>query len=57
MTRAFKYAADRTLAAVMLLLSSPVLLGLAVWIVVDDGRPALIRQRRAGKNGKPFGMF
>jgi len=57
MTRAFKYAADRTLAAVLLLLSSPVLLGLAIWIVVDDGRPALIRQRRAGKNGKPFGMF
>jgi sugar transferase EpsL len=57
MTRAFKYAADRILAAVLLLLSSPVLLGLAVWIVVDDGRPALIRQRRAGKNGKPFGMF
>jgi lipopolysaccharide/colanic/teichoic acid biosynthesis glycosyltransferase len=57
MTRAFKYAADRTLAAVLLLLSSPVLFGLAIWIVVDDGRPALIRQRRAGKNGKPFGMF
>jgi sugar transferase EpsL len=57
MTRAFKYAADRILAAVLLLLSSPVLLGLAMWIVVDDGRPALIRQRRAGKNGKPFGMF
>jgi lipopolysaccharide/colanic/teichoic acid biosynthesis glycosyltransferase len=38
MTRAFKYAADRTLAAVLLLLSSPVLLGLAIWIVVDDGR-------------------
>jgi len=57
MTRAFKYAADRILAAVLLLLLSPVLLALAVWIVVDDGRPALIRQRRAGKNDKPFGMF
>jgi len=57
MTRALKYAADRILAAVLLLLLSPVLLALAIWIVVDDGRPALIRQRRAGKNGKPFGMF
>jgi lipopolysaccharide/colanic/teichoic acid biosynthesis glycosyltransferase len=57
MTRAFKYAADRILAAVFLLLLSPVVIALAIWIVVDDGRPALIRQRRAGKNGEPFGMF
>jgi lipopolysaccharide/colanic/teichoic acid biosynthesis glycosyltransferase len=57
MTRAFKYAADRVLAALLLLALSPVLLGIAVWIILDSGRPALIRQRRAGKNGKPFGMF
>jgi sugar transferase EpsL len=57
MTRALKYAADRVTGALLLLLLSPVLLGIALWIVADSGRPALIRQQRAGKNGKPFGMF
>lgn len=57
MTRAFKYASDRVLAAVLLVLLSPVLLGIALWIVLDSGRPALIRQRRAGKDARPFGMF
>ena len=57
MTRALKYAADRVTGALLLLLLSPVLLGIALWIVADSGRPALIRQQRAGKNGKPFGTF
>ncbi len=57
MSRALKYLADRLLAALLLFLLLPVLLGIALWILVDSGRPALMRQRRAGKNGKPFGMF
>jgi lipopolysaccharide/colanic/teichoic acid biosynthesis glycosyltransferase len=56
-SRALKYAADRILAALLLLLLSPLLLALAVWIVVDSGRPAFMRQVRAGKDGKPFRMF
>ena len=57
MTRALKYAADRVLAAVLLLLLAPVLLAISLWIVLDDGWPPLLRQRRAGSNGKAFGMF
>jgi lipopolysaccharide/colanic/teichoic acid biosynthesis glycosyltransferase len=57
MTRAFKYAADRLLGTLLLLLFAPLLLGIAVWILLDSGRPALMRQLRAGKDGKPFGMF
>jgi lipopolysaccharide/colanic/teichoic acid biosynthesis glycosyltransferase len=55
--RAFKWVIDRVAAFVLLLLLSPLLLGLAVWILVDDGRPVVFSQRRAGKNGRPFGML
>jgi lipopolysaccharide/colanic/teichoic acid biosynthesis glycosyltransferase len=57
MTRALKYVADRILAALLLVLLSPLLLGIAAWILLDSGRPALMRQVRAGKGGRPFGMF
>ena len=57
MTRAIKYAADRLLGALLLLLLAPLELAIAVWILLDSGRPALMRQLRAGKDGKPFGMF
>ncbi|HEX2265865.1 MAG TPA: sugar transferase, partial [Solirubrobacterales bacterium] len=29
---------------------------IAIWILLDDGRPVLFRQRRAGKDGAPFTM-
>jgi lipopolysaccharide/colanic/teichoic acid biosynthesis glycosyltransferase len=57
MSRAFKYVGDRVFAVLLLIALSPVLLGIALWIIADSGRPALIRQRRAGEDGKPFGMF
>jgi len=57
MTRALKYAADRVLAFLLLILLSPAFLVVSIWIVLDSGRPALLRQRRAGKDGRPFGMF
>jgi lipopolysaccharide/colanic/teichoic acid biosynthesis glycosyltransferase len=55
--RALKWLLDRAAALFLLVLLSPLLLGLAVWILVDDGRPVVFRQRRAGKDGKPFGML
>ena len=55
--RALKWTIDRIAAAVLLVLLSPLLLGAALWILVDDGRPVVFRQRRAGKNGRPFGML
>ncbi len=57
MSRLVKHAADRLLALGFLLASSPALAAIAAWILVDDGRPVLLRQRRAGLGAKPFQMF
>src|SRR5204862_4677929 len=57
MTRAVKAVADRVAAAVLLLLFSPFLLTIVLWIWLDDGRPALLSQERAGKDGVPFRML
>ena len=55
-TMAFKRGVDTAVSAVLLLLLSPFLLGIAMLILLDSGRPVLFRQRRAGKEGKPFTM-
>jgi exopolysaccharide biosynthesis polyprenyl glycosylphosphotransferase len=55
-TVAMKRAMDVVVSAVLLLLLSPLLLGVALWILLDDGRPVFFRQRRAGKDGAPFTM-
>jgi sugar transferase EpsL len=48
---------DRVTAALALVLLSPLFLAITAWIWLDDGRPALIAQERAGKNGAPFRML
>jgi exopolysaccharide biosynthesis polyprenyl glycosylphosphotransferase len=55
-TVAMKRAMDVAVSALLLILLSPLLLGVALWILLDDGRPVLFRQRRAGKEGEPFTM-
>ena len=55
--RAVKFVLDCVGAAVALLFLSPVFAAVVVWIWLDDGRPALIAQERAGKDGKPFRML
>ncbi|MGN6275466.1 MAG: sugar transferase [Solirubrobacterales bacterium] len=55
-TVAMKRAMDVAVSATMLLLLSPLLLGVALWILLEDGRPVFFRQRRAGKDGEPFTM-
>jgi sugar transferase EpsL len=55
--RTVKPIADRVVAAVAVLLLSPLLAAITLWIWLDDGRPALIAQERAGKNGAPFRML
>lgn len=40
-----------------LLLLSPVLVFVALWIVLDSGRPVLFRQTRVGRDGQPFGIL
>ena len=52
-----KAVLDRFGAALALLLLSPVFAAIVVWIWLDDGRPALIAQERAGRVGKPFRML
>ena len=51
MTRAVKAVADRIAAAVLLLLLSPIFLAIVLWVWLDDGRPAVLSQQRAGKDG------
>jgi len=55
-TVAMKRVMDVAVSAILLLLFSPLLLGVALWILLDDGRPVFFRQRRAGKEGAPFTM-
>jgi lipopolysaccharide/colanic/teichoic acid biosynthesis glycosyltransferase len=52
-----KRVADRVAAAVLLLLLSPLLAAIAVWILLDGGRPVLLAQERVGKDGKRFTML
>ncbi|MGN6586607.1 MAG: sugar transferase [Solirubrobacterales bacterium] len=53
-TVAMKRAMDVVVSALLLALLSPLMLGVALWILLDDGRPVFFRQRRAGKDGAPF---
>ncbi|HET8566519.1 MAG TPA: sugar transferase [Solirubrobacterales bacterium] len=55
-TLAMKRAMDLAVSAVLLVLLAPVLAGVALWILIDDGRPVFFRQRRVGKDGRPFTM-
>ena len=48
---------DACIAAVALVLLSPVLLVVALLVRVKLGTPVIFRQERAGKDGKPFYMY
>ena len=52
-----KRVLDPVAAACLLLLLLPVAVVIAIWILIGSGRPVLIRQERAGKDGHPFLMF
>jgi len=56
-SRLLKRVADRVAAAVLLVLLSPLLAVIAVWILLDGGRPVLLAQERVGKDGKRFTML
>jgi exopolysaccharide biosynthesis polyprenyl glycosylphosphotransferase len=55
-TIALKRTMDLLVSGLLLVLLSPLLLATALLILADSGRPVLFRQRRAGKDGKPFTM-
>jgi lipopolysaccharide/colanic/teichoic acid biosynthesis glycosyltransferase len=52
-----KRAFDLVLATVGLIVLSPVLIAIAVWVKVDSPGPALFRQERVGRYGRPFTML
>lgn len=55
--RGIKWIIDRVLAAVSLVVLSPILLLLSAWVLVDAGRPVLFVQRRTGRRGREFPML
>lgn len=55
-TLLLKRTLDIVVSAILLILISPVLLALSLYILIDDGRPIFFRQKRAGKGGDPFLM-
>ena len=52
-----KYVVDRVLAAVVLVLLSPLLLLIAIGVLRSVGRPILFRQVRVGCDGRAFEML
>jgi exopolysaccharide biosynthesis polyprenyl glycosylphosphotransferase len=54
---AVKYVCDRVVAALLLTLTAPLLLLVALAIRVTMGRPIFFRQTRVGRDGKPFDML
>jgi lipopolysaccharide/colanic/teichoic acid biosynthesis glycosyltransferase len=52
-----KRVLDPVLAALLALVLSPVLAGIALWILVDSGRPVLFVRPRAGRGGTSFRML
>ncbi len=57
MSRIVKWSADRLAAALLLVLLSALLAAIAVWILLDDGRPVLLAQERVGRDGRRFRML
>jgi len=55
--RWLKSALDRTVAATLLVLGAPLFVAVALAIRVSSPGPAFFRQRRSGKNGKPFSIL
>ncbi len=55
--RLAKRISDITLTSFGLLIISPLMLGIAVAIKLQDGGPVIFRQARIGRDGKPFTML
>jgi exopolysaccharide biosynthesis polyprenyl glycosylphosphotransferase len=52
-----KYALDRVVAGIAILLISPILLTLTAAVLITSGRPIFFRQRRIGLDGQEFDML
>lgn len=49
-----KRAFDMLVSGLLLVLLSPLLIAVAVWVRMDSPGPALFRQQRVGRGGRPF---
>jgi exopolysaccharide biosynthesis polyprenyl glycosylphosphotransferase len=56
-TLALKRIFDVVVSTVGLVVAAPLFLVIALAVFVDDGRPVLFRQLRAGENGRAFRIF
>lgn len=56
-SRAIKNISDRVIAALALVLLSPLMAGIAIAIRLDSKGPAIFRQERTGKDGIPFTIY
>ena len=54
---AMKRALDFAFAALGVLLLSPVLAAIALLVMIESGRPILLRQTRVGLDGRPFDLL
>ena len=54
---AIKHGLDRVLALLFLVLLSPLLIGSALAVWLSSHGPILFRQRRVGRDGKPFDLY
>ena len=52
-----KHAADRVVGAFLLLLCTPLMLVVALAVRLSSPGPVLFRQRRAGRDGRPFDLL
>ncbi len=52
-----KYAIDRVVAGIAVILISPILISLAAAVLITSGRPIFFRQRRIGLDGQEFDML
>ena len=52
-----KYALDRVVASLLLVLLAPILIAAAVAVWLDGGRPIFFRQVRVGRDGRRFEML
>ena len=52
-----KRAFDLAVSAILLVLLSPVLVAIAIWVKLDSPGPALYAQERVGSNGRRFRML
>nr|WP_236036971.1 sugar transferase [Bifidobacterium simiiventris] len=56
-TRICKRLFDIVVSALLIILTSPFMIGVAIAIKLDDGGPIFYRQERIGLRGKPFNML